>query len=175
MNEIELLIQAVCAFQNAKIDFVLIGGLAMRAHGSDYFTTDVDFAYAVNIENTERLAAFLPTIHARVLGRPSNDNFVITPETLRKVRFLNLKTDFGSVNVMREIPGVDSFDDLRERAVPLDLGGFVVRVASIDDLIAMKGAANRPKDQIHLLELLALKKLMTEQNADTDAKPDTNP
>jgi predicted nucleotidyltransferase len=63
---------------------------------------------------------------------------------------------------MREIPGVDSFESLWERAIPMDLGGFTVRVASIDDLIAMKRAANRPKDQVHLKELLALKELMGE-------------
>ena len=61
---------------------------------------------------------------------------------------------------MREIPGVESFEGLWERAVPMDLGGFIVRVASLDDLIAMKRAANRPKDQAHIRELLALKKLI---------------
>ncbi len=37
------------------------------------------------------------------------------------------------------------------------------RVASLDDLIAMKRAANRPKDQAHVMELLALKRLTEEQ------------
>ena len=160
MNDIEQLLLAIRAFQEAGIDFVVIGGLALRAHGANNFTTDVDFAYAISAENTERLAAFLPSIQARILGRPVNDHFVITPETLQKVRFLNLKTKFGSVDVMREIPGVDSFEALRERAIPIDLGGFVVPIASLDDLITMKRAANRPKDQSHLYELLALKKLI---------------
>jgi hypothetical protein len=78
------------------------------------------------------------------------------------VRFLNLFTDLGEVDVMRETPGVDSFEGLWERAVPMDLGGFTVRVASLDDLIAMKRAADRPKDRNHLYELLALKKLLNE-------------
>ena len=131
----------------------------MGLHGSNHTTFDVDFAYAAEDENLERIAAFLPKIHARVLGRPTNDGFIIQPFTLQRVRFLNLKTDLGEVDVMREIPGVDSFEGLWERALPLDLGGFTVRIASLDDLISMKRAANRPKDQAHLVELLQLKKI----------------
>jgi len=140
----------------------LIGGLAMIAHGANNLTRDVDFAYAIDDENLERLSVFLATIQARVSGRPVGDGFVITPNTLQKVRFLNLFTDLGEVDVMREIPGVDSFEGLWDRSIPMDLGGFVVQVASIDDLISMKRAANRPKDQNHLYELLALKKLLDE-------------
>jgi predicted nucleotidyltransferase len=158
--------EVVRLFHEAKIRFIVIGGVALGAHGSNYATKDVDFAYAVDSENVERLAAFLPTIHARVLGRPANDNFVITAATLQRARFLNLFTDVGEVDVMREIAGVDSFEGLWERAVEMDFGGFIVRVASIDDLISMKRAANRPKDQAHIYELLALKKLIAEQEAE---------
>ena len=152
--------ETIRRFEEAGVRFVVIGGVALALHGSDSLASDVDFAYAVDPENLERLSALLTAIRARVLGRPANDGFVVTPATLRAVRFLNLATELGAVDVMRVVPGVDSFEGLWERAVPLDLGGFVVRVASLDDLIAMKRAANRPKDQYHLVELLALKKLL---------------
>jgi len=42
----------------------------------------------------------------------------------------------------------------------MELYGMHVRVASIDDLLSMKRAANRAKDQNHILELEALKKLL---------------
>jgi predicted nucleotidyltransferase len=132
----------------------------MIAHGANNLTRDADLAYAIEADNVERLAAFLATIHARVLGRPAGDTFVITAALLQRVRFLNLATDLGAVDIMRDVPGVDSFAGLWERAVPMDLGGFTVRVASLDDLIAMKQAAGRPKDRTHLNELLALKKLL---------------
>ncbi|GAB4456730.1 MAG: hypothetical protein OHK0029_15220 [Armatimonadaceae bacterium] len=172
MSDIEQLLRAVQAFQNAEIKCVLIGGMAMRAHGSNYVTGDVDFAYAVDTTNIERLEAFLPTIRARVMGRPANDNFVITAQTLTRVRFLNLRTDLGEVDIMREIAGVESFEGLWERAVEMDLEGVRVRVASIDDLIAMKRAANRLKDQSHVLELLALKKLIEEGQSTPESPAD---
>lgn len=148
-------------FHEEGVRFVVVGGVAMGLHGSNYLTTDVDFAYATESDNVERLSRFLAAIHARVLGRPRNDGFVISPAVLQSVRFLNLSTDLG----LREAPGVDSFEGLWERALPMDLGGFTVRVASLDDLIAMKRAANRPKDQNHLYELLALKKILDEEAA----------
>ena len=163
MREPEQLKEAVRRFHSVGINFVLIGGMAMIAHGANTLTQDVDLAYAVDPANLECIAAFLPTIHARVLGRPANDKFVIAPATLGRVRFLNLHTDIGEVDVMRDIPGVDSFAGLSQRAVAIDLGGFTVRVASLDDLISMKRAANRPKDQGHLYELLALKKIISSQ------------
>jgi hypothetical protein len=83
------------------------------------------------------------------------------------VRFLNLYTNLGEVDVMRQIPGVDSFDGLWERSVLTGLGGFVVRVASLDDLIVMKRTTSRPKDQAHLYELLALKKLIEDEASST--------
>ena len=79
-------------FHEAGIRFVVIGGVAMGTHGSRSLTDDVDLAYAVEANNVERLAAFLATIHARVLGRPAGDGFVITAATLRRGRFLNLST-----------------------------------------------------------------------------------
>lgn len=61
---------------------------------------------------------------------------------------------------MRDVLGIDTFAGLSERASMMDFGGFSVRVASLDDLIAMKRAAGRPKDQAHLYELLALRRLL---------------
>src|SRR4028118_431902 len=54
VNDIERLMIAVRTFHEANIDFVLIGGLAMIAHGANNLTRDADFAYAVEAENLER-------------------------------------------------------------------------------------------------------------------------
>jgi predicted nucleotidyltransferase len=169
VQDLDRLTKTVQAFHEAEIRFVLIGGLALVAYGQAIITRDVDLVYAVDPENLGRIAAYLPTIRARVLGRPAGDGFVIQTSTLERVRFLNLSTDLGIVDLMRQVPGVDSFEGLWERASVLDLGGFEVRVASVDDLIAMKQAANRPKDQMHLPGLLELKRQIEEAKRDEKA------
>lgn len=176
MSDLEFLEAAVRAFHREGIEFVLIGGMAMIAHGANNVTQDVDFAYKAELENIDRLADFLKTINARILARPRNDGFVISSFNLERSRFLNLVTDLGEVDVMREIAGVDSFEGLRQRAVLINVGGVIVPVASIDDLLSMKRAANRPKDREHIFLLLALKKMATDQTSEpipTEDEPDT--
>lgn len=124
----------------AKIDFVVVGGLAMVLLGT-----------AVRHLNP-RLLGFNPTA-----------GFELTAARLARVRFLNLTTDLGQVDLLPLPSGLDSYEGLKARSVELDMDGFTVRVASIDDLIAMKRAAGRVKDQAHLLELQALKRLLAEE------------
>ena len=55
--------------------------------------------------------------------------------------------------------GSPGYEALRRHADRLDLDGFFVLVASIDDLISMKRAAGRKKDEAAVEELEAIKQL----------------
>ena len=55
-------------------------------------------------------------------------------------------TDLGRVDVLQGLPQIPSFDQLDERASEVDLDGLVVKVCSLDDLLAMKSASDRPRD-----------------------------
>ena len=79
---------------------------------------------------------------------------------------MTLDTEAAPVDLLAEIPGIESFEALWNRSVETDIYGVMVRVASLDDLIAMKRAANRPKDQSHLYELEAIKRLTDERAAE---------
>jgi hypothetical protein len=155
------LIATVKLLHDAGVRFILVGGLALIAHGGHHTTYDIDVSPVPDSENHDALIAFLKNHHARPLGIPPSQNFQILPRHLQigKLRFLNLKTDLGDIDILPLPAGIDSFEGFWERSVELDLGGFIVRVASLEDLAAMKRAAGRTKDLLHLIEIEALIRL----------------
>ena len=50
---------ALTALTNEKIDFVIVGGLAVTAHSTGYITTDLDFCYLRTKENVKKIVAAL--------------------------------------------------------------------------------------------------------------------
>ena len=62
--------QLLRTLHTAGVKFVLIGGLAMVAHGSATLTGDVDICYARDAENLERLARALAPFHPQLRGAP---------------------------------------------------------------------------------------------------------
>lgn len=151
------------AFRQHNVRAVLIGGVAMRLHGSAHITDDVDFCYGRDADNLAALVAALAPSRPKLRGSPEGLPFFWDVRTLKNVLNLTLTTDIGILDLLGEAPGVTSFDELWTRSVEMEAHGIPIRVASLDDLIAMKRAANRPKDQAHLMELLALKRLTEEQ------------
>lgn len=146
--------------ETAGVRFVLVGGLAMVAHGSDHVTQDIDVGYSRDIANMNVLASALAPYHPQLRGAPAGLPFILDLRTLKSVLNLTLLTDLGPVDLLGEAAGVSSFEKLWERSVVLEVEGVRIRVASLDDLIAMKRAAGRPKDQQHLRELEALRALV---------------
>lgn len=157
------------ALAHHNVRFVLIGGLAMVAHGSAHVTRDIDLAFVRDKDNVRNLVAALAEFHPKPRGFPDDLPFTWDEHAVRSSTILTLDTDAGIVDLLGEIPETGSFDDLWNRADEFEVFGVRARVASLDDLITMKRTANRPKDQVHVMELEALRKLIREQQQDTSA------
>jgi transcriptional regulator with XRE-family HTH domain len=140
------------------VDFVLVGGMAGIALGSSYPTYDLDVAYARDEANLERLARALAELRVslRVKGEAANLPSVIDARSLANGANFTFMTEFGMFDVLGDLAGVRSYEDLRRDATVQEVEGFPIRVASIDHLISMKRAANRPKDKLMLLEYIDL-------------------
>jgi len=140
-------------------DFVVIGGIATVLHGSSRNTFDLDISFAVDPQNLEALGEVLLSLGARLRGVPEDVPFVPDAATLRKVEVLTLDTVAGRFDVLARPAGAGSYSELRRTAERFDVGDFVVLVASIPSLIAMKRAAGRPKDLADIAELEAIQRL----------------
>lgn len=144
----------------AEVRFVIIGGVALHLHGADNLTLDMDISFARDTANTDALAKILNSLHARYRDFPPDLPCLIDGQTLRNSTNLTLKTDLGEFDLLAEPEGADSFQGLWERATTMLIESMEIHVASIDDLIAMKKAANREKDRLHIMQLEALKKII---------------
>ena len=141
------------------VGFVVIGGYASVLHGSALFTYDADVCPARDPENLTRLCAALAEMDARlrVVDEPDGVPFSCSDQFLAQMTMLNLTTRFGDFDLSLRPAGVGGYEDLIERAVAFDVGGFVVQVASLDDIIESKEAADRAKDRASLPQLYALR------------------
>lgn len=143
------------------VRYVLIGGLAAILHGSPQATFDADICPARDTENLEKLAAALREMNARVRTQdvPSGIAFTCDAAFLRGVDVLNLVTEFGDLDLAFVPAGTDGYDDLVKGARPVIVKGHSVPVASLEDIIRSKEAANRPRD---LAALPILRQLLRE-------------
>ncbi|HKE77754.1 MAG TPA: hypothetical protein VKB54_00545 [Solirubrobacteraceae bacterium] len=146
------------ALTERGVEFVVIGGIAAVLHGSARNTFDLDVCFATDAPNLDALGEVLVGLDAKLRGA-DDAGFVPDGATLRRIEVLTLSTDAGDLDVLARPAGAPKFDALRRRADRFDLGGFSVLVASVDDLIAMKTAAGRPKDRETVAELEAIRRL----------------
>jgi hypothetical protein len=143
------------------VAYVLIGGSAAIAHGSTLATEDVDLVPARDQRNLDRLGDALRELRARLrtagepdgVAFPCNGRFLAAMPTL-----VNLTTDAGDIDLALAPSGfANGYDALAPRAVEVELAeGTIVLVAALDDVIASKRAADRPKDRAALPYLKAL-------------------
>jgi len=133
-------------FADAEIDFVVIGGVAGGAHGSAFGTEDLDVAYSRATTNLEKLAAALLDLGAKLRGAPPDVPFILDARTLSEGGNFTFDTALGNVDILAYPAGAPAYDTLRAVAKEITVEGRLVRVASLDHLIAMKEAAGRPRD-----------------------------
>lgn len=150
---------------DAGVDFVLIGGLAVNAHGVIRSTKDVDIVPSGDPGNLKRLAGLLSDLEVRQLG-VGDEGFAenempldpTRPDDLCQGGNFRLDTALGILDVMQWVPGIDAdqaFDTLAAEARIAHAFGAEIRVCSLQHLQAMKEAAGRPQDLRDLADLAA--------------------
>jgi predicted nucleotidyltransferase len=137
------------------VEYTVIGGVAVQVHGHRRTTKDLDVVAAPDARNLRRLAAALADLDARPRDFPAAG----TP-TLQQLETAAivppLTTCHGELHILRDVPGAPAYDDLRSRALVVELDGISIAIAGLDDLIAMKRATGRPSDVRDIAALTAI-------------------
>lgn len=150
-------IQGLRVLDEYGVRHVVIGGVAGALHGSPSITQDLDICYDRSPDNLERLAEALLSINARLRGAPPDVPFILDARTLARGDFFTFSTDVGPLDLLGTPSGSGGYDALVRNAHTFEVDGLTVRIASLDDLMAMKRAAGRPQDLVELEILGALR------------------
>jgi predicted nucleotidyltransferase len=151
------LYRAVRILAAAGVEFVIVGGLALRSHGSAYLTQDLDVCYRRTNENLKLIAEALAPIHPRPRGFPEELPFVWDWTTLQHGTDFTFVTELGDIDLLGEVSGVGDYDAVLRESIIVDLEGSEVRILSVEGLIKAKEAAGRTKDLAGLQELYAIR------------------
>ena len=127
--------ELIAALARHGVDYVVIGGVATQVHGHRRTTMDLDVTPDPDPENLHRLGAAL----AELDGQGAR-----------------------GIHVHEEPKGARGFEEMRERALVVDLDGIEVAIVSLDDLIRMKRAAGRPADLDDIAVLTEVERLSHE-------------
>ena len=145
-----------------EVRFVVIGGFAALLYGDPGVTVGVDITPAPAHDNRERLSGALAELDAKVRVPGLVEPLAVHIDAAYLDRFttLTLRTAHGDLDVTfaPDAPGRTTFtyEELAARAIVIDIG-LPVPVAGLDDVIASKVAAGRPKDLEDLTRLYELR------------------
>lgn len=158
----------VQALVDGNVDFVIIGGVAVVLQAMPRFTKDLDICYSPAQDNLDALGAVLVELKARLRGISEEVPFVPDGRTLRQTQIVCLTTPVGDIDLLVDPEGAPTYKTLRRRADIMELGGRSVRIASIEDMLAMKRAAGRPQDQVDIESLEAARRRLRSRRAASD-------
>lgn len=151
----------ICTILNEeRVDYVVVGGFAAVVHGSALPTRDIDVVPSRTPDNLDRLARALKRMNAMIrtngdpVPAPLDGAFPANMPLM-----LNLVTDLGEMDLtFAPSGGLGGFDEWDVHAIVVEISdGLAVHIASLDDIIDSKRAANRPKDQRALPYLESLR------------------
>lgn len=140
-----------------ELKFIMIGGVATNLHGYYRTTADIDIWIEDTPQNRENLYQVFKETGMGDL------------KSLLTIQFIPGWTDFYLDNgvrldLMTSVKGLEkyTFQEAYDVASIADIEDIKVPFLHINQLIASKKAANRPKDQIDVIALEKIKKLREE-------------
>jgi len=139
-------------FNNNLVKYLVVGGYAVIKHGRPRFTGDIDIWIEPNPQNAESVYKSL-----KEFGAPVSE--LTVKDFSEPGFFFQMGIPPCRIDILMSVTGGDFAKAYRNRAISnLDIGP--VPFIGLEDLIAVKIAAGRPKD---LADVAALKKIVAKE------------
>ncbi|MEI8279089.1 MAG: hypothetical protein WCG87_04945 [Bacteroidota bacterium] len=130
------------------VQYIMIGGFAIRFHGFNRSTDDLDMWIEDTTANRKKLRAAFKELEYGDLPMLETMDFI--------PGWTNFHIGEGmELDILTEMKGLEntSFKQCKEQASIAEIAGIRIPFLHINQLIENKKATNRPKDRIDVIEL----------------------
>lgn len=126
----------------AGVEYALVGGYAIAAHGFNRFSEDIDILVNPSAENSRRWIAALSKLPDGAAHELAAEIDVFADDKRYAIRI----NDEFTVDVMPSIAGL-GWEEMRQHITTLDLDGARISLLDLPGLLKTKQGV-RPKDQM---------------------------
>lgn len=145
-----------------KIDYVVVGGVAVVLHGVVRLTADLDLMVHLDEKNLAKFVEVMNElgyrprvpVKAESFVDPENRKSWIEEKNMRVFSFYHPKKNIMLIDIFVNEPV--PYDKIRQDAVIMKMGNLLIPTVSLNDLIKLKKISGRPQD---LADIDALKRL----------------
>ena len=149
------------ALEKEKIDYAVIGGVAVVLYGYVRFTKDIDLLIDFSEDNVRRFAKVLAALNFQPgipidpldMAKEKKREEWIREKNVRVVTFYNPESQLLQIDVLIT-KDFSSMKRIRKK-----INGLEISIVDYDDLLKMKKETARPTDLIDIEKLQELRKL----------------
>lgn len=132
------------------VEYVLVGGVGARIQGTATTTQDIDIMPEPSAQNLDRLAQALTDEETEKKDSGETryrPHVTVDSMEFRTADVSSYRTRFGVIDVLMELPGVGTFEAVKQNVRRYEWEDITISVASLDDIITSKETADRAKDR----------------------------
>ncbi len=134
------------------VDYLVVGGLAVNFHGVPRMTYDIDLMILLEPENILKLVTKLTQwgykpkvpIDPKDLADEKTRNSWVREKGMKALNFYSETLPIGEIDILIETP--IPYEELKSRAIKVELQEERIPTISIHDLIELKLRAGRKQD-----------------------------
>ena len=136
----------------AGIDYLVVGGLAVNFHGIPRMTYDLDLMLLLEPENILKMVEQLTQwgyrprapVDPRDLADAPKRGSWVAEKGMKAFSFANLSSPIGEIDLVIETP--IPYEQLKSRAIFINVEKVEIPVIALDDLIRVKKESGRQQD-----------------------------